>query len=398
MKAGPRVISSLKVRNIVKPQACPTGQLIALQRYSQFVGRTTNWLYDHLRFVPRHKPFVLCDALVNRDEFPDLDAWCIDDWSYMRRVWRRLTHNRFYPNECRTLKRLEPCVLHSHFGGSSVHDRALQQSLGIPWVVSFYGADVYQGQQEMKQQKYARLFDKAARVLVLGPMMKQQLERLGCPGKKIVIHPLGVDVRSLPSEERILTRGETLRVLFAGTFREKKGLRYLIDAAALARRAGVRLHLEIVGDAAAKPGDAEAKDSVLRRIGSLGLEEIISHHGYLKFRELVALALRSQVFVAPSVTASTGDAEGTPFVLQQMMATGMPVISTIHSDIPYLFGDYKDLLVPERDSRAIADRLQRYAEEPDTIVANGMAMRERICDAFDARKCAGRLSDLYDAL
>jgi colanic acid/amylovoran biosynthesis glycosyltransferase len=264
--------------------------------------------------------------------------------------------------------------------------------------VSFYGADVYQGQQEMKQQKYARLFDKAARVLVLGPMMKQQLERLGCPGKKIVIHPLGVDVRSLPSEERILTRGETLRVLFAGTFREKKGLRYLIDAAALARRAGVRLHLEIVGDAAAKPGDAEAKDSVLRRIGSLGLEEIISHHGYLKFRELVALALRSQVFVAPSVTASTGDAEGTPFVLQQMMATGMPVISTIHSDIPYLFGDYKDLLVPERDSRAIADRLQRYAEEPDTIVANGMAMRERICDAFDARKCAGRLSDLYDAL
>src|SRR2546425_557328 len=45
---------------------------VALQRCDAFVGRTTNWLYDHLRFVPRYTPLVLCDNLMLRDEFRGL--------------------------------------------------------------------------------------------------------------------------------------------------------------------------------------------------------------------------------------------------------------------------------------------------------------------------------------
>ncbi len=374
------------------------GRRVALQRYSQFVGRTTNWLYDHLRFVPRHNPIVLCDALLNRDEFPDLQAHCLDDWSFTRRVWRRVTQNRFYPSECRSLKRLDPCVLHSHFGGDAVHDYALNRSLDVPWVVSFYGADVYQGSRERRRLQYARLFAEATRVLALGPVMKKHLIELGCPDTKISIHPLGVDVEKLPSQARRLQRGEPLRILFAGTFREKKGIGYLLEAASIAQRSGIRLALELVGDTAGKAGDQEAKDATLRQIARLGLADVIKRHGYLQFAELVALALRCHVFVAPSVTASTGDAEGTPFVLQQMMATGMPAISTMHSDIPYLYGAYKHLLVPERDGRAIAERLQRYADDPDTLIADGAAMRDQIQSDFDIRKCAAQLSDLYDAM
>ena len=48
--------------------------MIALQRTDEFVGRTTNWLYDHLRFVPRYTPTVVCDRLANRQEFADLEA------------------------------------------------------------------------------------------------------------------------------------------------------------------------------------------------------------------------------------------------------------------------------------------------------------------------------------
>ena len=375
----------------------PGRQIVALQRCYQFVGRTENWLYDHLRFVPRHNPIVLCDALLNRDEFPELQTWCFN-WSIMRRVWHRLAKNHLYPSERQRLKRLAPCVLHSHFGTQAVTDYVLHRTLNVPWVVSFYGADVYEGPQAERQRTYARLFDETARVLALGPVMKEQLERLGCPEEKITIHPLGVDVEDLPSEPRILKRGEPLRVLFAGTFREKKGIHCLIEAAAMAQRAGLRLKLELVGDSAGKPGDRETKDEVYHQIRRLGLEDLVTHRSFLSFRELVALALRSHVFVAPSVTAATGDAEGTPFVLQQMMATGMPAISTVHSDIPYLFGKHSHLLVPERDARAIAGRLQRYVDDPDTLVADGAALRDQIRRAFDVRKCAAQLSDLYDAI
>jgi colanic acid/amylovoran biosynthesis glycosyltransferase len=269
----------------------------------------------------------------------------------------------------------------------------LKRSLDVPWLVSFYGADAYQGCQSEKQQMYAQLFDQAALVLALGPFMKARLEQLCCPAEKIVIHPLGVDVEHLPYRPRELKPGETLRILFAGRLREKKGIQYVIEAVALAQQAGVRFELLLVGEGS----DRETTEAVFRRIGQLGLEKVVTHHSFLSFQELIALALRAHVFVAPSVTAADGDAEGTPFVIQQMMATGMPVITTVHSDIPFLFGEQRHLLVPERDAQAIANRIQRYVDEPEALVTDGARMRERI-RAFNLHECAARLSDLYDAV
>ena len=43
---------------------------VALQRCGEFVGRTQNWIYDHLRHVPRYRPVILCEELCNRSEVP----------------------------------------------------------------------------------------------------------------------------------------------------------------------------------------------------------------------------------------------------------------------------------------------------------------------------------------
>jgi len=281
----------------------------------------------------------------------------------------------------------------------AVDDLILRRTFEIPWIVSFYGADLYQlGRRPDWQEKYARVFDQATFILALGPMMAARLRQIGCPEKKIVIHPLGVDIQSLPHKPRLLRAGETLKILFAGTFREKKGVQYLIRAAALAQRVGVRLEVHLVGDAMTKPGDRETKNEIFREIGKLGLEDLVTHHPFLSFQELIRLALCSHVFVAPSITAVDGDAEGTPFVLQQLMATGMPAIATAHSDIPYLFGEHKHMLVPERDAKAIAERLQYYTEVPDRLGMDGMALRDRTQQMFNVRLCANRLSELYDAV
>jgi colanic acid/amylovoran biosynthesis glycosyltransferase len=375
------------------------GAAIALERCDQFVGRTTNWLYDHLRFVPRYAPVVLCDRLLNREEFRALEARALKHECLSRRLWRRVTGSRLYPSDLLWLRRREPSVLHSHSGYVAVDDLELQQLLDVPWVVSFYGADVYQlGPLAEWQQMYARMFEQAARVLALGPVMAARLRGLGCPEEKLGIHPLGVDASGLPSKSRVLRPGEPLKILFAGTFREKKGIEYVVEAAALAQRAGVRLELNLVGDEMGKAGDRETKDRVFRGIKRLGLESTVIHHSFLAFRQLIDLALCCHVFVAPSVTAADGDAEGTPFVLQQMMATGMPTIATSHSDIPYVFGEHAHMLVPERDAGAIAERLQRYAEDPDTLVIDGIVLRDRIRRAFNVRECAVRLGEDYDAI
>ncbi|HEX7090782.1 MAG TPA: glycosyltransferase [Longimicrobiales bacterium] len=369
---------------------------VALERCDTFVGRTMNWLYDHLRVVPRHSPVVLADRLQNRDEFPELVAMTLRS-SVGGRIWRRLAPERMYPGHVRTLRRHGPRLLHSHFGYVAAGDDQLHAALGVPWFVSFYGADVYMlGRQPEWVDTYGRVFEKCQRVLALGPRMAEELQRLGCPAEKISIHPLGIDPAGLPSVPRELRNGEPLRVLYAGTFREKKGIPYLLDGVALVRDAGVRVELHLVGDAAAKDGDAQTKEEVFRRIRGHGLEDCTHHHSWLRFDDLVRLALQCHVFVAPSVTAKDGDAEGTPFVIQQMMATGMPVISTLHSDIPFIFGPHAHLLVPERCGQAIADRLKAYAEEPSRLTEDGRRLGSHVREALDVRRCAAALSDLYD--
>jgi colanic acid/amylovoran biosynthesis glycosyltransferase len=337
--------------------------------------------------------------LSNREEFPLLRAWSFEGSRVTRRIWRRFIGDRLYPSDSWKLWRLAPRLLHSHFGYVAVNDLALQSALDVPWVASFYGADVYElGRRIEWREMYARLFDRVTRVLALGPMMAAHLEKLGCPADKVIIHPLGVDVGAVPARPRVLAPRDRLRVLFAGTFREKKGIPYVVDAVALARRRGVSIELHLVGDEAGKPGDAETKNEVFQQIRRLALEDAVTHHSYLPFQNLVELALRSHIFVAPSVTAADGDSEGTPFVLQQMMATAMPTIATLHSDIPYLFGKHTHFLVRERDAEAIADRLQWYAEHPDLLVSDGRLVREQVAREFDARKRAAQLSDLYDTI
>jgi colanic acid/amylovoran biosynthesis glycosyltransferase len=371
--------------------------MIALQRTDEFVGRTTNWLYDHLRFLPSYTPSVVCDRLANRQEFADLEARAIDPRNLSRRVWRRACGERLYPLDRIWLKNKAPRVLHSHFGYVAAGDMALAKTLQIPWLVSFYGADVYQlGYQEKWREIYSAVFERAAKVLALGPAMAARLEKLGCPSDKLEVHLLGVDAAGLPFEPRKLGVGEPLRLLFAGTFREKKGIEYVVQGAARAKRAGVPLELHLVGGAMAKPGDLATERAVSRQIRDLGIQDLVTRHGFVSFARLVELALRSHVFVAPSVTATDGDSEGTPFVLQQMMATGMPVIATDHSDIPLLIGDLSRNLVPERDAGAIADCIQRFWEDPALLVSEGELVHRRMQDHFEIRQCATRLANIYD--
>ncbi|MFZ5625476.1 MAG: glycosyltransferase [Gemmatimonadota bacterium] len=375
------------------------GAPVALQRCDVFVGRTMNWNYDHLRSVPRYRVVVAADALENRDEFPLLEAFRIDRGGLLHRAWNRVLPERLYPPLASRLRALRPVVLHSHMGYVAARDVAIHAALHVPWLISFHGADIYMlGQRPEWRAIYGRLFERASRVLALGPHMAEALTALGCPLERIAIHPLGVDVAHLPARPRVLARGQPLEILFAGTFREKKGFRYLVDAVALAVTRGVNCRLTVVAEAGGRPGDREEEAEASRRIAEHGLERHVRRFPLLPFQQLIELGLASHVFVAPSVTASDGDKEGVPIVVQQMMATAMPVITTAHSDIPFLFGPLAHQLVPERDAAAIAGRLEHYAADPAAIVRDGEAQRARIEEGFDVRHCAARLAEHYDRL
>ena len=66
------------------------------------------------------------------------------------------------------------------------------------------------------------------------------------------------------------------------------------------------------------------------------------------------------------MTARDGDQEGTPTVIMEAMAVGLPVIATRHAGIPEVVRDgVNGLLVPEWDVEQLAARVASLVAHPE---------------------------------
>ena len=78
---------------------------------------------------------------------------------------------------------------------------------------------------------------------------------------------------------------------------------------------------------------------------------------------------------------------------------GLPVISTVHAGIPELVEDgVSGLLVPEHDIEALANRLMRLVDHPQTWAAMGRAGRRQIEAEFDTDTLNDELLMLYNGI
>jgi colanic acid/amylovoran biosynthesis glycosyltransferase len=184
----------------------------------------------------------------------------------------------------------------------------------------------------------------------------------------------------------------------AASFRPKKGLPLGIEAAArLARR--VPVEVTIIGDAGSDARSVDEKRRLLAAIDRGGLGDRVRLLGYQPRSVLFDEAYRHDVYVAPSLTDAAGDTEGTPVALMDMMASGMPVVSTFHSDIPEVVEHGRTgRLAPEGDVAAIERELGWWVDHPDEWDTLLGAARAHIAREFDARRQGERLAALYRAM
>jgi glycosyltransferase involved in cell wall biosynthesis len=117
--------------------------------------------------------------------------------------------------------------------------------------------------------------------------------------------------------------------------------------------------------------------------------ENVTIAGDIPQTELARLMARSHVLVLPSVE------EGLALVQGQAMACGCPVIATTATGAEDLFSDgVEGFIVADRDTAALADRMQQLADDP--------ALRQRMSAAAIERVNTlggwDRFGELWDAL
>lgn len=369
---------------------------------------TGGWVYDQIEPLTRFDPVVLCSKTENLDRFPIAPLFSTLDrplWARMiDSAGRRLTGGyHWFDYRYRVARKHNVQLVHSHFGYQAWADRTFVRPLDVPHVISFYGAD---GSELLTRdprwnQRYKELFSAIQRVVVEGPFFAQTVMALGCPEEKIVVNHLGVRLERLPFKERHMSQDGKVRIYIAGTFREKKGIPYALEAVGRLAKDYPLLHVELVGDANPDmPGDLEEKQRILDIIAHYGLEDRVNQHGFVDFDRLHEIASECDLFLSPSVTAADLDAEGgAPVSLTEMAAMGMPIISTTHCDIPEVVVDGESgLLAEERDVDGLVERLRWMLDNPENWPQMSRAARKHIEKKFDVYKQVEHLQDIYQSL
>lgn len=381
--------------------ALPPEPLVVLHCCERWLPLTEAWLFEQVRSLPPEIAcHVACGSLENMDQFRVANIHARTDVAPAVRFAHGLLRRVGRPQafEVSVARRQRARVIHSHFGHVGCANLATARRVHARHLVSFYGFDVgYLPQISASwRQRYRELFTEVDGVFCEGPHMAQRIVELGCPQAKIHVHHLGVDLDALPYKPRHWRPGETLRVLIAASFTEKKGIPYAVDALARIARE-VNLAVTVIGDAPPSEAAQAEKARIIEAIRRGGIEKECQLLGYKPYDELRRQAYSHHVFLSPSVTASSGDSEGgAPMTIPAMAATGMPIVSTRHCDIPHVVIDnVTGLLADERDVNGLVRQLRSLISRPDDWEPMLKAARQRIETEFNTRIQATRLAQVY---
>lgn len=280
-------------------------------------------------------------------------------------------------------------VLHAQFGnlGPAARRLVAHGATAAKLVTSFRGADVTT-HLPRDPRRFDDLFRHGDLFLPVSRAFRDRLVAAGAPADRTVVHHSGVDLRLFPFAPRTAPTGRPT-ALFVGRLTEKKGLGYALDALAQLPARGVDAALDVIGE-------GPLRGEIEQQVARLGLTDRVRLLGARPHGEVAAAMRAAQALVAPSVVAASGDQEGIPNVVKEAMATGLPVVSTVHGGVPELVDDgVSGYLVAERDADALADRLADLLGRPDRWAAFGRAARRTIEAEFDSERLNDELVALY---
>lgn len=299
------------------------------------------------------------------------------------------------PGFMRRLRRFTPRIVHTHFGTAGPAGMTIARSLGVPHVITFHGKDATMPAEEAMRSRRGRdmlrkkpqLVEHTGAFIAVSDYVRKCLIEQGYPDEKIVVHRNGIDLRFFAAP---LRESRQATVLFVGRFVEKKGVRYLIEAAAQMQREGVEFELVLIGDGPLQPQlESLARDAGVR----------CRFPGFLPIEEVRQWLGRASVVAVPSVVASNGDSEGLPTILLEAQAMKSPLVATRHSGIPEGVKEGVTAeLVDEKDVEGLAAALRSFIESAAKVESFGVAGREFVAENFDIRHQVEGLESIYSRL
>ena len=290
----------------------------------------------------------------------------------------------------RVVARRAPDVVQTHSVKSHFLARLAGLGRGRPWVAYHHGYT----STDLKMLAYNRLnrwsLPAAERVITVCGPFAEQLAREGVRPERISVrHNSVVAPPPADHEERRALRerlgvDESARVVLAvGRLSREKGHADLVRALAALRgtHQNLNVRLVIVGEGPER-GRVEAE---ARASGVLGRVFFEGHAGNVR-----------PYYAAADVLALPSHSEGSPNVLLEAMAAGLPAAATAVGGVPEIVTDEESaLLVAPRDPRAMAAALARLLTDAPLagrLASNASAL---VAERYSPQAYARALVEIY---
>jgi glycosyltransferase involved in cell wall biosynthesis len=265
------------------------------------------------------------------------------------------------------IDRERPDIVQSHNVKSHFFVRLLGIPARLPWIAFNHGYTAQSTLDQMYSQLDYWSLRRAYRAVVVCQPFARAIERRGVPRDRIHIQHNSVKPFTAPPAAEVLAiqreLGITLPVVLAvGRLSAEKGHADLLEA--VARVSDPPFQLVIVGDG---PERCRLDEQIVR----LRLEQRVILAGH-----------RPDVrpfYAAATLLALPSHSEGSPNVVLEAMAAGVPVAATNVGGVPEILENERTgLLVPARDPDAMAGAIRRLLLAPETRCALADAARQEV--------------------
>jgi glycosyltransferase involved in cell wall biosynthesis len=281
----------------------------------------------------------------------------------------------------RLCRRVRPDIVHANSSKAGVLSRLAAAVAGVPirifsvhgWAFSVPG-----------MSRIALWADRLVCPLTTATICVAEYDRpLGtaartCVDERTVVIHNGIDAGSFkPSRHHAR---EAPLIVSVGRIAPQKDFATLVHA--LAALGDVRFRAQIVGS-----GPDERK--IEHEIRQLGLDEHVMLYG--ERRDVRQLLAGADIFALSSIY------ESLPISILEAMAARLPVVASAVGGVPELVIDGETgFLVPSRDPKALADRLEELLADRELRRRFGDAGRARVLRLFDIRSFQDRHIELYE--
>jgi glycosyltransferase involved in cell wall biosynthesis len=304
---------------------------------------------------------------------------------------------RFDPRAIRQLRRIvarrKPDIVQTHMIKSHFLTKLSGIGRKYPWVAYHHGYTT----TDLKMRGYNQLnrwsLPSAARVItVCGPFAKD-LSQAGVPRDRIIVCHNSVAAPPVVSEDSKRALKERLGifdceriVLAVGRLSREKGHRHLVDAIAMLRDLNSELKFKLI-----IVGEGPEREDLERTVRQKVLNGSVLFIGHVEDT--------SPYYAIADALALPSHSEGSPNVLLEAMAAGLPVIATAVGGVPEIaINEENALLVAPGDHGSFARALNRLLTDTELARKLGAAAAMHVAEKFSPAAYVRSLLRVYQNL